>query len=234
MDCNSDKKYVYNKSEIQLDQQQQQQNEPRVLIAKVDNVSVEEEEEKILDQPMSEVAAEQLEKNHDSNEMDLQSKLEQEQQEEQQQLETYQLYAYDFKDNEKTCQLLGSTGTRYDTTVKETLEQEKSIFQQKVNPPHVYDGNNHFRNAKWSPDGCCLLSNSSDNAIRLFNLPYELLDQQTELSEPIDLATNFGVREGEAVYDFAWFPSMTSQGLSVLCFYVFLDTHGYSKLKKKS
>lgn len=26
------------------------------------------------------------------------------------------------------------------------------------------------------------------------------------------LSCQFGVREGEAVYDFAWFPSMNSQG----------------------
>ena len=40
-----------------------------------------------------------------------------------------------------------------------------------------------------------------------------------ELSECIDLTTNFGVREGETVYDFAWFPSMNSQGLSELFFF---------------
>ena len=61
--------------------------------------------------------------------------------------QTYRMYVYDF--NEKPCRLLGSTGTRYNTTVQETLETESHIFQQKVNPSLVHDGNNHFRNAKW-------------------------------------------------------------------------------------
>ncbi|KAI8140180.1 hypothetical protein BJV82DRAFT_230460 [Fennellomyces sp. T-0311] len=82
--------------------------------------------------------------------------------------QTYRMYVYDFK--EKPCQLLGSTGTRYNTTVEETLEQESNVFQQKVDASLVHDGNNHFRNAKWSPDGCCLMSNSNDNVLRLFNL----------------------------------------------------------------
>ena len=169
MDCNSNKNNVSSDSEMQFDLQQQQQSGRSVVVAEVDNVTIEEKAE-IRDQPMLESAPDQLENDQASNEIDPQSQSQQEEQQEHQQLQTYQLYAYDFKDNEKTCQLLGSTGTRYNTTVKETLEQEKSIFQQKVHPSHVYDGNNHFRNAKWSPDGCCLLSNSSDNAIRLFNL----------------------------------------------------------------
>ena len=169
MDSDSNKKNISSDSEMQFDVQQQQQSERNVVVAEVDNVTIEEEAE-IRDQPMSESAPDQLEKDQVNNEIDPQSQLQQEEQQEQQQQQTYQLYAYDFKDNEKACQLLGSTGTRYNTTVKETLEHEKSIFQQKVYPSHVYDGNNHFRNAKWSADGCCLLSNSSDDAIRLFNL----------------------------------------------------------------
>ncbi|KAI9496871.1 WD40-repeat-containing domain protein [Zychaea mexicana] len=144
------------------------------------------------------------------------------------QQQAYRLYVYDLKteqQQQQQCQLLSSTGTRYNTTVRKTLENETTLFQQKVDPSLVYDGNNHFRNAKWSPDGCCLLSNSNDNVLRLFNLPYEMLDEQAETDTITELATNFGIREGETVYDFAWFPSMNSQDPATCCFITSVRDH---------
>ncbi|KAI9275935.1 WD40-repeat-containing domain protein [Phascolomyces articulosus] len=56
-------------------------------------------------------------------------------------------------------------------------------------------------------------------------IPYELLDQQTEINEPINLVSHFGAREGESVYDFAWFPSMNSQDPATCCFVTSVRDH---------
>lgn len=62
------------------------------------------------------------------------------------------------------------------------------------------------------------------------NSPYDLFDhtqqrmyhpqriyvQHTHIivaQQQIDLRTGFGIHEGEAINDFAWFPSMNSQGI---------------------
>ncbi|XP_035692492.1 telomerase Cajal body protein 1-like [Branchiostoma floridae] len=39
---------------------------------------------------------------------------------------------------------------------------------------------NFLKGCKWSPDGSCILTNSDDNTLRLFNLPVQLYQGQTE------------------------------------------------------
>ena len=43
--------------------------------------------------------------------------------------------------------------------------------------------NNYLKGCKWSPDGSCLLTNSRDHCLRLFNLPQNLCQNPIILDE---------------------------------------------------
>ncbi|KAL2079077.1 hypothetical protein ACEWY4_024821 [Coilia grayii] len=67
---------------------------------------------------------------------------------------------------------------------------------------------NYLKGCKWAPDGSCVLSNSADNVLRLYNLPPELYsnnwDLLTEMTPVLRMA------EGDTIYDYCWFPKMSS------------------------
>ncbi|XP_069502336.1 telomerase Cajal body protein 1 [Ambystoma mexicanum] len=76
---------------------------------------------------------------------------------------------------------------------------------------------NYLRGCKWAPDGSCLLANSADNILRLYNLPPELYcddwDGIAEMKPVLQMA------EGDTIYDYCWYPHMTSLD-SGTCFFV--------------
>lgn len=45
------------------------------------------------------------------------------------------------------------------------------------------NANNYLKGCKWSPDGSCLLTNSRDHCLRLFNLPQNLCQNPIILDE---------------------------------------------------
>ena len=65
-----------------------------------------------------------------------------------------------------------------------------------------------------APDGSCLMSNSDDDTIRLFNTPSSLYDvtdwKGHPCSEEMSLEPVLSVPEGGQVYDYAWYPLMSS------------------------
>ncbi|XP_067117581.1 telomerase Cajal body protein 1 [Osmerus mordax] len=67
---------------------------------------------------------------------------------------------------------------------------------------------NYLRGCKWAPDGSCILTNSADNVLRVYNLPPELYsynwDLLTEMSPVLRMA------EGDTIYDYCWYPKMSS------------------------
>nr|XP_028558655.1 telomerase Cajal body protein 1 [Podarcis muralis]XP_028558656.1 telomerase Cajal body protein 1 [Podarcis muralis] len=67
---------------------------------------------------------------------------------------------------------------------------------------------NFLKGCKWAPDGTCLLTNSADNTLRIYNLPAELYAEEwgtiSEMSPVLRMA------EGDTVYDYCWFPLMNS------------------------
>lgn len=78
-------------------------------------------------------------------------------------------------------------------------------------------GNNFLKGCKWSPDGTCILTNSEDGTLRLFNLPAELYNPLTW--EPVaDFKSVLSMVEGELVYDYCWYPCMTSLQPETCCF----------------
>ncbi|XP_063157752.1 telomerase Cajal body protein 1 [Candoia aspera] len=67
---------------------------------------------------------------------------------------------------------------------------------------------NFLKGCKWAPDGTCLLTNSADNTLRIYNLPTELYAEEwgtvAEMSPVLHMA------EGDTIYDYCWFPLMNS------------------------
>lgn len=80
---------------------------------------------------------------------------------------TYTIFV---SDHTKRYKLISSTFERYNDTVANSLKKDLNIMQQDVNINLQTGSNNFFRNAKWSPDGSYILTNSADDVIRLFPL----------------------------------------------------------------
>ena len=88
------------------------------------------------------------------------------------------------------------------------------------------------RGCAFSPDGLCVLLNSDDNKIRLYELPKEdevrivkdvirvlaLGASPLQVKEGKPWTPCLTMREGETVYDLSWFPGMTSADPETCCF----------------
>lgn len=68
--------------------------------------------------------------------------------------------------------------------------------------PTAATANNFTKGVRVSPDGLCVLCASDDRALRLFEVDEAAGDE--------DAASVLQFKEGGAVYDFAWYPFMTS------------------------
>jgi WD40 repeat protein len=68
------------------------------------------------------------------------------------------------------------------------------------------------KSIKWSPDGSCLLTADDDNDMHLFEFPSspELVSSSWQ--------KNLAVHEGETIYDFCWYPAMSSSNPITCCF----------------
>uniref|UniRef100_A0A8D2M0B8 Telomerase Cajal body protein 1 n=1 Tax=Varanus komodoensis TaxID=61221 RepID=A0A8D2M0B8_VARKO len=67
---------------------------------------------------------------------------------------------------------------------------------------------NFLKGCKWAPDGTCLLTNSADNTLRIYNLPAELYTE--EWGAVAEMSPVLRMMEGDTVYDYCWFPLMNS------------------------
>ncbi|KAG5853306.1 hypothetical protein ANANG_G00071760 [Anguilla anguilla] len=67
---------------------------------------------------------------------------------------------------------------------------------------------NYLRGCKWAPDGSCILSNSADNVLRVYNLPAELYSQDWDLLA--EMSPVLRMAEGDTIYDYCWYPKMSS------------------------
>ncbi|XP_069799054.1 telomerase Cajal body protein 1 [Dendropsophus ebraccatus] len=67
---------------------------------------------------------------------------------------------------------------------------------------------NFLKGCKWAPDGSCILTNSDDNILRIYNLPPELYSTEWDLLQ--EMAPVLRMSEGDTIYDYCWFPLMNS------------------------
>ncbi|XP_071964973.1 telomerase Cajal body protein 1-like [Antedon mediterranea] len=89
-----------------------------------------------------------------------------------------------------------------------TLINTKSEFLTKKE--------NFLKGCKWAPDGSCILTNSDDNTLRLFNLPPELWEENRDGDLP-EWESVLKMPEGELIYDYCWYPTMSSMDPSSAC-----------------
>ncbi|XP_058036213.1 telomerase Cajal body protein 1 [Ahaetulla prasina] len=67
---------------------------------------------------------------------------------------------------------------------------------------------NFLKGCKWAPDGTCLVTNSADNTLRIYNLPPELYAEQW--GDVAEMSPVLRMAEGDTLYDYCWFPLMNS------------------------
>ncbi|XP_014244349.1 telomerase Cajal body protein 1 isoform X2 [Cimex lectularius] len=79
--------------------------------------------------------------------------------------------------------------------------------------------NQYLVGCKWSPDGSCLLTNCADCRLRLFDLPNHLYTmQELETDEVTCLKPSLTVADGGLIYDYDWYPHMSSWSPLTCCF----------------
>ena len=96
--------------------------------------------------------------------------------------------------------------------------------------------NNFLKGVKFSPDGTCLLTCNEDNTLRLYEVPKQCFNFESEIPSEVQTAQHKSIaesmdvcaptvissvlssNEGETVYDYAWYPYMNSLD-PITCFY---------------
>ncbi|XP_012966858.1 telomerase Cajal body protein 1 isoform X1 [Mesocricetus auratus] len=68
---------------------------------------------------------------------------------------------------------------------------------------------NFLKGCKWAPDGSCILTNSADNTLRIYNLPPELYSA-TEQVDYAEMVPVLRMVEGDTIYDYCWYSLMSS------------------------
>uniref|UniRef100_A0A3Q3ETZ9 Telomerase Cajal body protein 1 n=1 Tax=Labrus bergylta TaxID=56723 RepID=A0A3Q3ETZ9_9LABR len=59
-----------------------------------------------------------------------------------------------------------------------------------------------------APDGSCILTNSADNVLRVYNLPPEIYSYNWDLLP--EMSPVLRMAEGDTIYDYCWYPKMNS------------------------
>lgn len=67
---------------------------------------------------------------------------------------------------------------------------------------------NYLKGCKWAPDGSCILTNSADNVLRVYNLPPEIYSYNWDLLP--EMSPVLRMAEGDTIYDYCWYPKMSS------------------------
>lgn len=67
---------------------------------------------------------------------------------------------------------------------------------------------NYLKGCKWAPDGSCILTNSADNVLRVYNIPAEIYSYNWDLLP--EMSPVLRMAEGDTIYDYCWYPKMSS------------------------
>lgn len=70
-----------------------------------------------------------------------------------------------------------------------------------------------LKGCKWSPDGTCLLTCADDGVLRLFDLPADLYNSHKKPFQGCstsELSPSLRIKESETIYDYCWYPLMSS------------------------
>ncbi|XP_046667946.1 telomerase Cajal body protein 1-like isoform X2 [Homalodisca vitripennis] len=112
------------------------------------------------------------------------------------------------------------------TSVKENINNEPLNLQNVTLLTGAWNEFIHsekheifLKGCKWSPDGTCLLTNSNDSLMRLFDLPMSLYNcHKLTIFDFPELKPSLKTKVGGLVYDYSWYPLMTSTNPDTCCF----------------
>ncbi|XP_062994175.1 telomerase Cajal body protein 1 [Elgaria multicarinata webbii] len=101
---------------------------------------------------------------------------------------------------------MSTEGGEYYFPTYDFLQPPKLLTGSWAEYSHVPE--NFLKGCKWAPDGTCLVTNSADNTLRIYNLPAELYAE--EWGAVAEMSPVLRMAEGDTVYDYCWFPLMNS------------------------
>ncbi|KAG9346622.1 hypothetical protein JZ751_006933 [Albula glossodonta] len=117
----------------------------------------------------------------------------------------------DGREEDEEEEIDGSQGSEFSPHEVQNLGLDFSRSPQMLTgawAEYTSSPENYLKGCKWAPDGSCILSNSADNVLRVYNLPPELYsnnwDLLTEMTPVLRMA------EGDTIYDYCWYPKMSS------------------------
>ncbi|KAG4305564.1 hypothetical protein PORY_001120 [Pneumocystis oryctolagi] len=96
----------------------------------------------------------------------------------------------------------------------DSCESKKFEFSNNINISFI-------KQVQWSPDGTCLLSSSSDNILRTFVIPYDILEK----NEVSKLSSFSFVRCAEPVYSYLWYSKMKLDDINSCCYLASVRDH---------
>ncbi|XP_029311036.1 telomerase Cajal body protein 1 isoform X2 [Cottoperca gobio] len=96
-----------------------------------------------------------------------------------------------------------SEGQRLGLDFTQNPQMLTGSWTEYSNPPE-----NYLKGCKWAPDGSCILTNSADNVLRVYNVPPEIYSYNWDLLS--EMSPVLRMAEGDTIYDYCWYPKMNS------------------------
>lgn len=84
-----------------------------------------------------------------------------------------------------------------------------------ANCSEEFQKSNFLKGCKWAPDGSCILTNSEDRCLRLFNLPEQIYNSEINNIPPLESVLK--MQESGTIYDYCWYPGMSSTMPETCC-----------------
>ncbi|KAG7240080.1 hypothetical protein INR49_027934 [Caranx melampygus] len=85
------------------------------------------------------------------------------------------------------------------------LDEGETKSEEELNANGSADSPSEGQQA---PDGSCILTNSADNVLRVYNLPPEIYSYNWDLLP--EMSPVLRMAEGDTIYDYCWYPKMNS------------------------
>eukprot|EP00794_Sanderia_malayensis_P002859 gene2859-3305_t len=134
--------------------------------------------------------------------------------------ETNQVLSEAIDDTEKPVEVSDACGDEMSEVCIQIDVTSGDFLKQVAGSWSEFDGDKSrfLKGCKWSPDGTCVLVNCDDNVMRIYNLPQHLYGDANVEYCCEDMQPVLRMVEGETVYDFDWYPYMTSYDQSSSCY----------------
>lgn len=120
--------------------------------------------------------------------------------------QVFQAFELTSSQNDPEMNMLNTESTvANDLRYSLTTTSVPSIFASACREFQGKYADNFLRGCKWSPDGNCVLTNSNDNCLRVFQ-PFETINQNRS---DMEMVSKVVMKESGQIYDFVWQPRMS-------------------------